>query len=209
MRNKYGKFYLLVFLITGVFLNPGFVLAQGNEQAAQRAKDYFEAGREFIRQGNYTAADNEFKKAQQLLGTTAPLAAAKIKEPVAVKEVSKEKAKEPVKNEELIKNPVLYYAKQIKLQPKSADLYYNLACEYIKMSEFKLAEEEMKRAFQLNRRDKDVCYNLGVIYENYLGDKNSAIYYYGRYINLAPRADDAWRVRVWIKDLQRQIVNEK
>lgn len=211
MRSKSVKIYLFVFLIAGLCIERAFVFAQSDEQRMQRAQEYFSAGKEFLRQGNYTAADNEFKKAQQLLGA----GAAAVPKPkpaavplVAVKE-SAEKEKERAKSAQLARDPLSYYVKAIELNPKNADLHYNLALEYMKNNHYKEAEVELKRTLQLNPRDKDTCYNLGVIYESYFSDKAQAVYYYSRYVALAPRADDAWRVRVWIKDLKKQITNEK
>lgn len=209
MRSKSSKFCLLISAIISMFLQANLVLAQTDDQRMQKAKEYFAAGRELIRQGNYAAADNEFKKAQQLLGLTPPVVSVKAKPETPAVSAESAKAKGTAKTADSIKDPVSYYAKAAKLAPKNADLRYNLALEYIKISEYKLAEEELKRVIQLNNRDKDACYNLGVLYENYLGDRTQAIYYYSRYIGLDPRAEDAWRVRVWINDLKRQIASEK
>lgn len=209
MRSKPSKFYLLAFVAVSIQLLTHLVFAQTNDQRMQQAKEYFAAGREFILQGNYAAADDEFKKAQQLLGVTTPLTPAKTKPEAKTIAAQTVKSKETVKLEEPIKDPVAYYIKAIKLAPKNGDLHYNLAVEYVKINEYNSAAEEFKRALQLNHRDKDASYNLGVLYENYLDDRVKAIYYYSRYLGLAPRADDVWRVRVWLVDLKRQIASEK
>lgn len=209
MRSKTNKFCLFLFVIIGVGAHLCFALAQSDSGRMQKAKEYFAAGREFVLQGNYTAADSEFKKAQQLLGVTPVLSVAKAKPEAAIAASRTVKAKEAVIDMEKTKDPFSYYAKAIKLQPKNSDLHYNLAVEYLKVNEYSRAAEEFKRTLQLNHRDKDACYNLGVLYENYLEDRIQAIYYYSHYIDLAPRAEDVWRVRVWIRDLKMQIANEK
>lgn len=208
MRSKSSNIYLLLIsVIIGVCCRAPFVFAQASSERIQKAKEYFSAGREFIRQGNFTAADIEFKKAQQLLGVTSAVSPVQLKTSPALTTQSPEKTKE-TKTDAFAKDPVSYYIKEIRLKPKNADLHYNLGLEYLKINDFKLAEEEFKRAVQLNHRDKESCYNLGVLYEIYLGNKQQAIYYYRKYISLAPRGEDVWRVKVWIYDLKKQISKE-
>lgn len=210
MRSRIRSINLLVFAIIILQLQTGYALAQERQERAQKAREYFLAGKELIRQGNYAAADSEFKKAQQLLqDALLPVVSAKAEPKPAVVREEAEKPKETKEIHKLTEDPISDYLGAIRINPKNPDLHYNLACEYIKTNEYKLAEEEFKRALQLNHRDKDACYNLGVLYENYLDDRNMAVYYYGRYIGLAPRADDVWRVRVWVNDLKKQIANEK
>lgn len=141
------------------------------QQRLRKAKDYYLAGEQFLRQGNYTAADEEFKKAQEILG--------------GVSSLPKEDTGSPKEAG----------SKAIALEPKNANLHYNLAVEYLKTKQFKAAEQALKKVIQLNPKDKDAYYNLGVLYEIYLEDKRQALDYYCRYLKLAPQAEDAGKVK--------------
>jgi regulator of sirC expression with transglutaminase-like and TPR domain len=50
-----------------------------------------------------------------------------------------------------------------------------------------------------------VCYNMGVLYGDYLKNSAKAIKYYRRYLDLSPRAPDAAIVRAWITDLENRL----
>lgn len=194
MRKDWSNLYVLISIIAAILLQADSLGAQSQEaleeQKIQKAQEYYSAGKQLLQQGDYSAANNEFKKAESLLGATPPRAAV-----------------EPV--EALPKDAISGYLKAVKLEPKNTALHYNLALEYLKGNEFKNAEEEFKRIIELNPNDKDACYNLGVLYENYFNYKKQAIYYYSRYIKLAPQAQDARQVRMWIKQLKKQLAGEK
>lgn len=63
------------------------------------------------------------------------------------------------------------------------------------------AEKLYLKALKLDPRNPQVCYNLGVLYGDYLKDYRSASKYYRRYIQLAPQAPDVATVRAWLLDL--------
>ncbi len=176
-----------------------------SEEKALRAKSYYEAGKQLIQQGDYAAADSEFKKAQQLLGA-APVKTTLELEPAPIIE------KKPQPSIIIPQEPprdLKYYIQAVTKEPKNSDLRFNLAVEYLKAEEFRRAERELKYAVQLNPKDKDACYNLGVLYNSYLNDKSKAVYYYGRYLDLVPRAADSMLVKGWIRELQKQIRLDK
>jgi tetratricopeptide (TPR) repeat protein len=50
-----------------------------------------------------------------------------------------------------------------------------------------------------------VCYNMGVLYGDYLKNSGKAIKYYRRYLDLSPLAPDAAIVRGWIVDLEARL----
>lgn len=186
--------------------NGASVAAQGEvelsaEQKIKKAKEYYLTGKQLIQQGNYSAADEEFKKAQQLLKESSSTATSKtqpaLQSPVA-------KAWEVAKKGGL-EEAILQYVKAISLEPQNPDLHYNLAIEYLKTNQFMKASEAFKRVIQLNPKDKDAYYNLGVLYESYFGDKKQAIAYYAKYIKLASRKEDTRQVKAWIRQIKAEI----
>jgi len=65
----------------------------------------------------------------------------------------------------------------------------------------KEAETLYLQAGKLDPKNPQVCYNLGVIYGDYLNDPRKAADYYRQYLKQAPRAPDASVVRGWIMEL--------
>lgn len=61
----------------------------------------------------------------------------------------------------------------------------------------KLYDEVLKK----NPKDPRVYYNLGVLHGDYLKNPEKAVYYYRKYLDMAPTARDASKVRSWILDL--------
>lgn len=212
MKDEQNNFYVFVIITLVVFFKaiPLGAETQGSE-GLKKAQEYYLAGRQFIQQGDYQAANNEFKKAQLLLS---PAPISDLTSPPQVRPPKEEKetkdAKASLKLEDVPKDEaVSYYLKAIKQDPQNNNLRYNLALEYIKVNEFKLAQEQLGRIIELDSRDKDAYYNLAVLSESYFNNKKQAIYYYSRYLSLAPEAEDAWRVKMWIKELKKQKAVEK
>jgi tetratricopeptide (TPR) repeat protein len=147
------------------------------EEKIKKAKEYYLTGKQLLGQGNYSAADEEFKKAQQLL-----------KGPSSTLTSKTQPALEP---------PLA--------KAENPDLHYNLAVEYLKTNQFAKAAEAFKRVIQLNPKDKDAYYNLGVLYESYLGDKKQAIAYYSKYIKLTSPNEDTSQLKAWIRQIKAEI----
>ena len=60
------KISILSFLLFSVLCSL-FSVVSAQEAATQEAKEYFASGKKFMQEGNYSAADKEFKKAQEIL----------------------------------------------------------------------------------------------------------------------------------------------
>ncbi|MFH1577452.1 MAG: hypothetical protein ABIC18_00055, partial [Candidatus Omnitrophota bacterium] len=167
----------------------------------------------------------EFKKAQELLDRLEPQGAVieektETKPPQAVVKDKKEapltsetendigKALAFTKNKESEK-AISYYLKAIDAIPDNAGLHYNLAIEYLRTRQFHQATDELHKVIQLNSKDKDAYYNLGILYEIYLGDLERAKFCYNRYIEFAAGADDTNNVKLWIMEIDKKIKLEK
>lgn len=222
--DKSGKLITQIFLICllTIVLQANVVAQEAvsaelsADQKIQKAKEYHSAGKQFIQQGNYSAADREFKKAQQLLGSAEPKDTRRVskQDTDKVQSVSSGEVRSPAvkaweagrkgKSEEAI----LYYLEAIVLKPQNTSLHYNLAIEYLRTSQFKKASEAFKRVIQLNPKDKDAYYNLGVLYDVYLDDKEGALGFYNQYVKLADKTEDISLVKAWIRQIQKEMKNK-
>lgn len=88
------------------------------------------------------------------------------------------------------------------LSRECAVLCYNLGYMLFKAHEYKKAAEEFKRSLELNPLNADACYNLGVIYDEYLEDDATAILYYQKYLELVPAGAGNLKSKVEAKLLQ-------
>ncbi len=200
MNNIVLKFIILV-LGALILAWDGLAVAQDSaiisrKVKLEKAKDYFSIGQVFIKNGDYAAANAEFAKAELML-QEASIA--------APEEEAQDKSAELKKtdNEKIqVEKAMSYYLDQIKKETSNPDYYFNLAIDYLNKGQFVLAEESFKLVINLNPLDKDACYNLGILYDNYLGNKEKAQKYYQQYLNIEPDAPDAPLVKNWIKAIK-------
>jgi len=80
-------------------------------------------------------------------------------------------------------------------------LSYNLACVYKASRQHKKAEAEFLKALSLSPDDPGIHYNLGILYDDTLGNAQKAKYHYRRFLDLAPNDRDAGRVVEWLAEL--------
>lgn len=202
------------------------------DDTTAKANEHFLAGNKLLEAGNYAEADAEFKKAQELLKaapqghiqdpkpqvsaqTTPAPASAEVKAPAQEpkKETSKPQRPQPKKNQPELNIPedmtpeeaVSFYLRAGELLPRNPSLRYNLAIAYLQTKQYQLAAEAFKKAIQLNSKDKESYYNLGVLYENHLGNKKQALLYYGSYLKLSPMAEDSQKVRLWMRQIKEEL----
>jgi len=82
------------------------------------------------------------------------------------------------------------------------DMHYNVAVVYTREGRFEEAKEEYLKALKLDPNDADVHYNLGVLYDDYLDDKESAALHYRKYLLLKPHAADVDQVKDWLMKIE-------
>lgn len=62
--------------------------------------------------------------------------------------------------------------------------------------------------FDRNPNDAALCYNLGVIYDDYYDNPTKAIFYYSRYLELIPAdASDRAKIIRWIENCRKRMRN--
>lgn len=153
------------------------------EQRVERANQLYKDGRSLVEEGDYTAANARFAEAQALLGED-------LVSPPRAGSVSGKKSRKAAADDRL----------------RRADALYNEAVIHIKTEEIRKAQSCLEEAVRLNPRDKDAYYNLGIIYERYLKDRNEAAKCYLRYVFLETDAAKAAVVRGWVKELKKGAV---
>ncbi|MFA5117123.1 MAG: tetratricopeptide repeat protein [Candidatus Omnitrophota bacterium] len=145
------------------------------QQRIQMANEHYAKGKELNRQGNYAAANEEFKKAQDILAgkevvETAPEAAEALpqkpagrqqaaQEPAAVvaepQKESKKAAK--AKKKESIKAPVIPAEVQ-----KDADNYFRMGLESSAKGQSEKAIAAYQEAVRLTPNNPNLYYNMGI-----------------------------------------------
>ena len=183
------------------------------EDKIKKSREYHLAGKKLLEQGNYTGANESFKKAQFLLTGTSdiPVSAADI--PDAPQNLpAQTKAERALPNtaiekpeNTLLPTSLAFYTKAIEAAPQNPNLYYNLAMLYLKAREYKIAAEFLKKVIQLRPKDTDAYYNLGVLYESYLKDKSMALTYYNRYLKFISPKEAGNEVREWVRQIKKEL----
>lgn len=84
---------------------------------------------------------------------------------------------------------------------EKALLFYNMGCVYKATREYAKAEAKFLEAHVIDPADADVCYNLGILYDDNLGNKAKARHFYEKFLALSSDEKDIARVREWLKSL--------
>lgn len=219
MRNKAYRplFFLFIVhcsLLTVCSAQQDEVISQ--EEKTQKAREYYASGKALLEQQDYKGADAQFKKAQGLL--TQNLLSDEPKsshsgnsQNLTLSETDSQPALSPAKkaweaakkgaNQEAIS----LYQEAINALAPSANLYYNLALEYLKTKRFREAAQAFKRVVQLTPRDKDAYFNLAVLYESYLNDKKQALGYYSQYLKYASPNDNTAEAKEWVRQIKKEL----
>lgn len=82
------------------------------------------------------------------------------------------------------------------------DLLYNMGVLYAGSGMYKEAEKSFLDLIRTDPRAADAHYNLGVIYDEHLGDRKKAAQHYRTYLKLDPSGADAEKVKLWLLELE-------
>jgi len=80
--------------------------------------------------------------------------------------------------------------------------HYNLGVMYTRAKDFEMAVKEFKKALAFNERNALAHFNLGIIFDDYFRDAQSARFHYLNFLELDPLSDDADSVREWLNNLE-------
>jgi tetratricopeptide (TPR) repeat protein len=82
------------------------------------------------------------------------------------------------------------------------DMHYNMGAMYARDGKFRNAEQEYLKALQIDPADPDTHYNLGILYDENLGEKSKAAMHYRRFLLLRPHGPDADTVKGWLMAIE-------
>lgn len=82
------------------------------------------------------------------------------------------------------------------------DMHYNMGAMYARDGKFASAEQEYLKALQIDPADADVHYNIGILYDENIGDKTKAAMHYRRFLMLKPHGPDADAVKGWLMAIE-------
>lgn len=80
-------------------------------------------------------------------------------------------------------------------------MYYNIGCVYRATRQYRKAEAKFLNALELDPYDADVHYNLAILYDDDLNEKEKARKHYEKFLELAPNDKDAAKVQEWLASL--------
>jgi tetratricopeptide (TPR) repeat protein len=161
-----------------------------SQETVQKAKDFYREGQRYMREGNFSAANDAFMKAELTLRSEESA-------PVVFSPGTGRLSAEPQNTD---KNAV---PAKPAIDP---NIYYNLGAGALQKGDFVQAEAAFRRVVELVPDDKEASYNLGVLYEKYLNRPKDALKYYLRYVNLSDEQDlDVERVKAWIREINSQV----
>lgn len=89
-----------------------------------------------------------------------------------------------------------------KMMRENAQMHYNLGTIFLQNKRYKEAIAEYEKNLELTPNDPDTHYNLGVLYDDYLKDRQKALYHYQKYITVNPKAPDSKKVEGYILALE-------
>jgi tetratricopeptide (TPR) repeat protein len=89
-----------------------------------------------------------------------------------------------------------------KILVEAGKLHYNVANFYFRNKQYKDAVNEYSKALMYQPDDADIHYNLAIVSDEYLGDRQLALSHYKRYLALTPNAELALDVEERILDLE-------
>ena len=85
------------------------------------------------------------------------------------------------------------------------ELYRRTGDEHYEAGRYEFAETEYLKALKVDPSVADVHYNLGVLYDQALGDKTRAMVHYNAYMELRPNAEDIHLVKLWVREAEHAL----
>jgi tetratricopeptide (TPR) repeat protein len=87
--------------------------------------------------------------------------------------------------------------------------HYNRGLKCDDMGEYEQALEEYQKALEILPEDPDLHYNMAIVYDDHMDDKQKAVFHYQRYLELNPGAADRAKVRTWLSAAKEELAWRK
>lgn len=88
-----------------------------------------------------------------------------------------------------------------KLDKETQDVHYNLGRMFQESGEWKKAIVEYKKVLIINPDDAQTHFNLALIYDTIINDREKAVFHYKKYVEINPKAPDVSKVKKYITEL--------
>lgn len=92
---------------------------------------------------------------------------------------------------------------QTAFDREKRNMRYNMGVIQTERGQFEGAARSYSQALELDPRDADSHYNLGVLYDDFLKQHNKALHHYREFLRIKPDSADAEQVRSWIMNIER------
>jgi tetratricopeptide (TPR) repeat protein len=191
-----------------------YAQARGNG-GISAAEDHYLQGKEFLLKGDYEKANEAFKKAEAALegikpaprpviplADKAPPESAAAPAPVSVDPLQQAAAAYARGN---LRGALRFYQKALEKYPRNYNIHYNLGVIYLRGEDYARATDEFEKVIASNKKDAAAYYNLGVLYENFLGNRKQALIYYRKYLIFARKGREKTMVKGWIEYIKGQL----
>jgi tetratricopeptide (TPR) repeat protein len=86
-------------------------------------------------------------------------------------------------------------------QSEKSIMHYNMGCMYKLYKQYSKAEQEFLKALAISPEDPNIHYNLGILYDDDLENKEAAATHYGRFLELSANEQDRAKVQEWLSAL--------
>lgn len=94
---------------------------------------------------------------------------------------------------------------ETRLKQERSVYQYNLGVVYAQAQRYDDAIEAYQQSLELDPKNADAYYNLGLLYERIKGQPEKAAWHYRKYLELNPTADDREEVEHWIDMLTASV----
>ena len=168
------KYYCIVYLLmSALFLCSGVLYAQetslSRQQRIQLANEHYAKGKEYNQQGDYAKANEEFKKAQDLLAELEGGAQSQVLASSAPVYIGEQPAKEALSipatttvkkgKDGRVKAPAILEDVQ-----READNYFRHGLEFARKGQLPQAIDAYKKGLELTPENPSLHYNLAIEY---------------------------------------------
>lgn len=203
--------WLALFIVLMVTLSLNAENIDSDNDSIEQAEKHYLKGKEYSLGGDYEKANEEFKKAEEILAEEILTDAS---QDVSVHSADKDEQEARSRGVNALissrvaipagnfKENIEAYLELSEAMPDNVNIHYNLAVEYIKGLHYWDAVQELNQVIRLDPKDKDAFYNLAVLNEIYLNDKKTAAKYYKKYLSIGLKTKDKRLVQDWIDVLE-------
>jgi len=91
-----------------------------------------------------------------------------------------------------------------RLKSETALMHYNLGVIFQKANKWQDAIREYSKVLEIMPNDADTNFNLALIYEMTKNDRDKAVYYYQKYLEANPTAEDTKKVKEHITNMNAE-----